>query len=71
MSKLISAAYLFIITALAFVIGWYAATDYTMNTLEVEMMPEIERIAVTNYLGNSDYHYISTVQRLVLETPDD
>ena len=43
----------------AFVIGWYAASRYTLSTLQVWYQPETDQILVQDYMGNIDEHIFS------------
>lgn len=45
-----------IVVGFSAAIGWFAASRYTMQTLEVWYQPEFQEIGVQDYLGNIEWH---------------
>ena len=45
-----------VLMIVAFVIGWYASSRYTLLTLEVWYQPEFQEIGVQDYMGNIEWH---------------
>lgn len=42
---------------IAFVIGWYASSRYTLLTMKVWYQPEFDEIMIQDYMGNIEAHY--------------
>jgi len=56
-----------LVVAVTFSIGWFAASRYTMQTLEVWYQPEVRKIGVRDYLGNNEWHVFHDAEEADLQ----
>lgn len=52
---------------MAFLIGWYSASRYTLTTMKAWYEPSVNEILIQDYMGNIEGHYFTSEVQYVGE----